>query len=45
LTTARNPENFKVLASAMARFQGQGHKTGFSDFSLLQDRAKSLWTR
>jgi len=34
LTTAQNPENFKV--------KGQGHRTGFSDFLPLRDMAKKL---
>ena len=37
LTTARNPENFKII--------GQRSKTGFSDSLPLRDRAKSLCTR
>jgi len=29
----------------MSYVKGQGHRTGFSDFSPLRDRTKSLWTR
>ena len=34
LTITRNSENFKVI--------GQSHKSGFSDFSSLRDRAKNF---
>jgi len=37
MTTARTLLNFKII--------GQGHRTGFSDLSPLQDRAKKIISR